>query len=94
MPSQSSKDRVEEIPVAIKESAGELSESRLSKMLRRITVDPQVCHGEPCIRGRRIMVSTIINSLRGGMSYDDLLLRYPDLSRDDIEAAIIYSHRK
>lgn len=89
MPGQSSKDRIEENPITVEEPSEELSESRLSKMLKRITVDPQVCHGEPCIRGRRIMVSTIINSLRDGMSYDDLLLRYPDLSRDDIEAANI-----
>ncbi len=94
MPGQSSKDRLEENPVAVKDSAADIAESRLAKMLKRITIDSQVCHGQPCIRGSRIMVSTIINSLRGGMSYDDLLLRYPDLSRDDIEAAIIYSHRK
>lgn len=69
-----------------------MTESRLRGLLKRITVDPQVCHGEPCIRGLRIMVSTILNSLRGGMSYDDLILRYPDLTRDDIDAAVTYTH--
>ena len=67
-------------------------ESRLRSLLRRVTVDPHVCHGEPCIRGQRIMVSSIVNSLKGGMSYDDLMLRYPDLTRDDIDAAVTYAH--
>jgi uncharacterized protein (DUF433 family) len=70
-----------------------LSESRLAGLLKRITVDPNMCHGEPCIRGMRIMVITIMNSLKGGMSVDEVLLRYPDLTHDDIDAAIIYSHR-
>jgi uncharacterized protein (DUF433 family) len=70
----------------------DMTESRLRGLLKRVTVDSQVCHGEPCIRGLRIMVSSIINSLRGGMSYDDLMLRYPDLARDDIDAAVIYTH--
>ena len=69
-----------------------MTESRLRSLLKRVTVDPQVCHGEPCIRGLRIMVSSILNSLKGGMSYDDLMLRYPDLTREDIDAAVIYTH--
>jgi uncharacterized protein (DUF433 family) len=70
----------------------DMTESRLRGLLKRVTVDPQVCHGEPCIRGLRIMVSSILNSLKGGMSYDDLMLRYPDLTRDDIDAAVTYAH--
>ena len=66
-------------------------EGRARSLLKRVTVDPRVCHGEPCIRGLRIMVSSIVNSLKGGMSYDDLLLRYPDLTRDDIDAAVMYA---
>lgn len=42
----------------------------------------------------RIMVNTIINSLNGGMPIDEILLRYPDLTHDDIDAAVIYSRRK
>jgi len=71
----------------------ELSESRMFSLLKRVTVNDSVCHGEPCIRGMRIMVSTIINSLKGGMSVDDILLRCPDLTRDDVDAAIAYSNR-
>jgi uncharacterized protein (DUF433 family) len=40
----------------------------------------------------RIMVNSIVNSLKGGMSYDDLILRYPDLTRDGIDAAVTYAH--
>ena len=81
-------------PVNSKAAELQLSESRLSGLLKRVTVDPSVCHGEPCIRGMRIMVSTIANSLKGGMSADEILLRYPDLTHDDIDATIIYSHRR
>lgn len=81
-------------PFESKITSPQLSESQLSKLLKRVTVDASVCHGEPCIRGMRIMVSTIISSLKGGMSADELLLHYPDLTRDDIDAAIIYSHRR
>lgn len=81
-------------PVEIEITEPDLSESRLVGLLKRITVDSHMCHGEPCIRGMRIMVITIMNSLKGGMSVDEILLRYPDLTRDDIDAAIIYSHRK
>jgi uncharacterized protein (DUF433 family) len=60
-------------------------------LMKRITIDPQVCHGEPCIRGMRIMVSTIINSLKGGMTTQELLQHYPDLTTDDIKAATVYA---
>ena len=84
------KDRLTES----KDAEPQFSENRLSNLLKLVTVDPSVCHGEPCIRGMRIMVKTIVNSLRGGMSVDEILLRYPDLTRDDIDAALISSHRR
>ncbi|HEX6624285.1 MAG TPA: DUF433 domain-containing protein [Pyrinomonadaceae bacterium] len=71
-------------------AATSLTESRLRRLLGRVTVDPLQCHGEPCIRGMRLMVRTIVDSLRGGMTYDDILLRYPDLTREDIDAAAAY----
>lgn len=81
-------------PFENKAAKPQLSESQSSRLLKRVTVDPSVCHGEPCIRGMRIPVNVIVNSLKGGMSVDEILLRYPDLTRDDIDAAIIYSHRR
>ena len=88
MPVKRVKDHAEENASA----RPDVTESRLRSLLKRVTVDPSVCHGEPCIRGLRIMVSSIVNSLKGGMSYDDLMLRYPDLTRDDIDAAVTYAH--
>jgi uncharacterized protein (DUF433 family) len=88
VPVKKVKDYATEVPPA----RSDMTESRLRSLLKRVTVDPQVCHGEPCIRGLRIMVRSIVNSLKGGMSYDDLMLRYPDLTRDDIDAAVTYSH--
>lgn len=81
-------------PFESKATRLQLSENQSSRLLKRVTVDPSVCHGEPCIRGMRIMVNTIINSLNGGMSVAEILLRYPDLTRDDIDAAAMYSRRK
>jgi uncharacterized protein (DUF433 family) len=82
------KDYVAENPAA----HTHMSEGRLRSLLKRVTVNPQVCHGQPCIRGLRIMVSSILDSLKGGMSYDDLMSRYPDLTREDIDAAVTYAH--
>lgn len=76
------------------DAESQLSENRLSNLLKLVTVDSSVCHGEPCIRGMRIMVKTIVNSVKSGMSVDEILLRYPDLTRADIDAAIIYSRRR
>jgi len=57
----------------------------------RITVDPQVCHGRPCIRGTRIMVSVILDNLAAGIPPDDILASYPALQRADIQAALEYA---
>ncbi len=59
-------------------------------LLSRITINPNVCFGKPCIRGHRIWVSLILDFLASGMSVDDLLDEYPDLNRDDILACIAY----
>lgn len=88
MPVKRLKEYTAENPV----TRADIEQGRLRSLLKRVTVNPHVCHGEPCIRGLRIMVSSIINSLKGGMSYDDLMLRYPDLTRDDIDAAVTYTH--
>ena len=85
--------QVEDTPSTNSFSESAITEGRLRRYLKRVTTDPAVCHGEPCIRGTRIMVRVIFSSVKGGMSHDDILLRYPDLTRDDIEAAMIYSRR-
>lgn len=62
-------------------------------LLSRITVDPAICHGKPCIRGLRYPVETILELLGGGMSFGDILADYPDLEADDIRAACAYAAR-
>jgi uncharacterized protein (DUF433 family) len=57
----------------------------------RITVDPEICHGKPCIRGLRYPVESILEYLAGGDSIDDLLAEFPDLERDDILACLEFS---
>jgi uncharacterized protein (DUF433 family) len=56
----------------------------------RIVCDPELHHGEPCVRGTRIPVSILVASL-ADMSMDDLLGQYPQLERQDLQAAILYA---
>lgn len=58
---------------------------------KRISVDPGVCHGRPCVRGTRIMVSVILDYLKSGEPEETILHQYPALSREDILAAIAYA---
>ncbi|MFH0904845.1 MAG: DUF433 domain-containing protein [Methanobacteriota archaeon] len=59
-------------------------------LLKRISVDPKVCFGKPCIRGARIWVSLILDFLAGGMTIEEIIEEYPQLTEDDIRAAIAY----
>ncbi len=59
----------------------------------RITLDPQICHGKPCIRGLRYPVESVLEWLAGGMSIDEILADYEDLEREDILAALAYAAR-
>ena len=60
-------------------------------LLSRITVDPEICHGKPCVRGLRYPVETILGYLAGGDSVEDLLAEFPDLEREDILACLSYA---
>ena len=62
----------------------------MDDLLVRISVDPQVCFGKPCVRGTRIWISLLLDFLAGGASVDDLLEQYPQLVREDVLAAIAY----
>ena len=57
----------------------------------RITINPQVCSGKPCIRGLRFPVSTLLGYLAGGMTEAELLAEFPFLEHDDILEAIGFS---
>lgn len=60
------------------------------KLLERISVDPEVCFGKPCIRGTRIWVSLILDNLAEGATEQELLEEYSHLALEDIRAAIAY----
>lgn len=59
--------------------------------LKRITVDPAVCHGKACITGTRIMVSVILDNLAEGKARGEILKSYPSLQPADIDAALAYA---
>ncbi len=63
----------------------------MDKLLERITVNPNVCHGKACIRGTRILVSVILDNLAAGASREEILKSYPGLSIEDINAALAYA---
>jgi uncharacterized protein (DUF433 family) len=61
------------------------------ELLQRISIDPAICFGKPCIRGRRIWVSLILDMLAAGATIDELLADYPGLEREDIHACLAYA---
>ena len=60
---------------------------------QRITIDPDVCHGKPCIRGLRYPVEMILELLSSGMTPEEILDDYDDLEREDILAALSFATR-
>ncbi len=61
------------------------------ELLKRISVDPNVCFGKPCIRGTRIEVALILDNLAEGVSEEEILAAYPSLSAEDIRAALAFA---
>lgn len=57
---------------------------------QRISVNPNVCFGKPCVRGTRIWVSLVLDFLANGATVDDILREYPQLTREDVQACIAY----
>lgn len=62
-------------------------------LLSRITIDPNICHGKPVIRGLRYPVETMLELLSSGMTIDDILADYEDLEREDILAVLAFASR-
>ncbi len=62
-------------------------------MAERITIDPDICHGKPCIRGLRYPVEMILELLSSGMSTEEIPADYEDLEREDILAALSFAAR-
>ena len=65
----------------------------MNPLLQRISVDPNICFGKPCIRGTRIWVSLILDFLANSMSVEEILEDYPQLTEESIRAAIAYGGR-
>ena len=57
----------------------------------RVSIDPQVCHGKPCIKGTRIMVSIVLDYLKAGESFEEIRRQYPTLTEKDIRATLAYA---
>jgi len=64
-----------------------------SKLLERITMNPDICHGKPCIRGLRYPVDMILELLSAGMSNEEIVADYDDLELEDILAALAFAAR-
>ena len=62
----------------------------MNDLLNRISVDPRICGGKPCVRGTRIWVSLLLDFLASGSSMEEILGEYPQLAREDLLAAIAY----
>lgn len=60
-------------------------------LLDRIELDPKVCNGKPVIKGTRIPVSIVIDQVASGESWDNIIKGYPELSKEDIQAALLYA---
>lgn len=59
--------------------------------MSRITIDPNICHGKPVVRGMRYPVESLLEYLAGGDSIEELLVEFPDLHRDDVLACIEFA---
>ena len=62
----------------------------MSSLLDRISINPNVCHGQPCVKGTRIMVWLILEYLANGSTFEEILDAYPTLACDDIQACLAY----
>ena len=60
-------------------------------MNSRIEINPQICHGKPVIRGTRVLVCNILGALGAGDSVEDILEDYPNISQEDIQAALDFA---
>jgi len=63
----------------------------MEQLLKRITTNPEICHGKPCIRGMRWPVEVILDMLGSGMTIREILDEHPELENDDILASIRFA---
>lgn len=63
------------------------------ELLKRITIDPKICHGKPTVRGLRYPVENILELLASDMTIDEILTDYPDLEEEDFKACQLYASK-
>ena len=68
-----------------------LTYSMEKKLLKRVSIDPNICHGKACIKGTRVMISVILDNLAEGISVEEILKNYPSLHKEDIQASFEYA---
>jgi uncharacterized protein (DUF433 family) len=61
------------------------------ELLKRISVDPAICHGKPCFKGTRVMLTVVLDSLAEGSTPEEILQDYPTIKTQDIQAALAYA---
>jgi uncharacterized protein (DUF433 family) len=57
------------------------------ELLELVTVDPAICHGQPCIKGTRVLVTIILDALAAGLTAEEIVRQYPSISDDGVRAA-------
>jgi len=62
-------------------------------LINRITVNPDICHGKPTVRGLRYPVVNILELLASDMTQDEILADYPDLEKEDLQACLLFAAR-
>jgi uncharacterized protein (DUF433 family) len=65
----------------------------MDNLLSRITIDPDICHGKPCVRGLRYPVETLLELLSSGMTFEEILADYEDLEREDLLGVLAFAAR-
>ncbi len=65
----------------------------MTSLASRITIDPAISHGKPCVRGLRYPVETVLGWLASGMTIEDIVADYPDLEREDVLAVLDFAAR-
>ncbi|MCO6492438.1 MAG: DUF433 domain-containing protein [Phaeodactylibacter sp.] len=63
------------------------------ELLKRITVNPNICHGKPTVRGLRYPVENLLELMASGMTFDEILEDYEDLELEDLQACLVYAAR-
>ena len=71
-----------------------MSSRSVATLLKRITVDPKVCGGKPCVRGMRIRVTDVLDLLANGLTTAEVVNELPDLEEADVRASILYASRR